>query len=268
VLILVSFAASLDPKLGSFERRQAYLNESALRHGFDRVISWNWTRIRRTAFYWRTRSVFRHQRGAGYWAWKPYVIHRALVRAPAGAIIVYSDVGRGSGAEPDRGICFRRDIAPLVQWCREQGDGILPGVYIPQHGLNRHWTKRDCFVRMGCDGPAYWEQPQVQAAYSLWQRDERSLAIVRDWMNYCRDPRTVTDQPNTCGLPNLDGFIAHRHDQSILTNLVVRYGLRVPGDPRTETPWSRDINVLADRLEAGARPPDPGAAQATMKGRA
>jgi hypothetical protein len=67
-------------------------------------------------------------------------------------------------------------------------------------------------------------------------------------MRYCRDPRVVSDQPNRCGLPNLPGFIAHRHDQSILTNLVVKHGLRCPGHPAEETPWSRDVNQLAERV--------------------
>ena len=44
-------------------------------------------------------------------------------------------------------------------------------------------------------------------------------------MKYCADERCVSDIPNQCGLENLDGFQDHRHDQSIITLLQLKYNL-------------------------------------------
>jgi hypothetical protein len=51
------------------------------------------------------------------------------------------------------------------------------------------------------------------------------------------------------------GFIDHRHDQSILTNLAVARGLRAFGDPvrarlgpYPRSPIDKDLGTLADRL--------------------
>ena len=35
----------------------------------------------------------------------------------------------------------------------------------------------------------------------------------------------VTDTPNESGLDNFDGYVSHRHDQSVITNLQVKYDL-------------------------------------------
>ncbi len=44
-----------------------------------------------------------------------------------------------------------------------------------------------------------------------------ACALVAEWLESCRDRRVLTDEPNTCGLPNLPGFVDHRHDQSVLS---------------------------------------------------
>ena len=36
----------------------------------------------------------------------------------------------------------------------------------------------------------------------------------------------VGDGPNACGLPNRPDFVDHRHDQSVLTNLVVKHDVK------------------------------------------
>jgi hypothetical protein len=244
-MVLVTFAGATDSRNALWEARQRHLNDSALRHGFDGVTPWTRERLVATRFYAENRDLLDRERGAGYWAWKPYVILRALSEAGPGDHVVYWDVGQGRDGDQRVGNQFRQSVVPLIRWCDDVGHGILPGTRIAHQGPNRRWTKRDCFVLMGCDEPQYWNAPQVQASFSIWRREPRSLAFVETWVRMATDPRMVSDDPNTCGLPDFPEFVDHRHDQSILTNLAVQARLEVP---RCAEYDSKDMNRLASRL--------------------
>lgn len=94
---------------------------------------------------------------------------------------------------------------------------------------NKHWTRRDCFKYMGCDEPRFTDCVQLEAGIGLFRKTESTLRFVKEWLYFCQDIRIVSDGDpvgsNTCGEENYEGFMAHRHDQSILTNLCVRYGI-------------------------------------------
>ena len=225
-----------------FEQGQRALTDTALSvGGLDYAVSWNRNKLMRTHFYEENRAILDQRRGAGYWAWKPYIILDQLRRIREGDIVVYYDSGRNGRYQ------FRSSLDPLLNWCLDHSHGVLPGVWTPH--VNRRWTKRDCFVYMGCDGEKYWNDRQVQATFSVWQRNELALRFVEAWCDFCTDARIVTDAPNTCGLPNLRGFKDHRHDQSVLTNLVIRDGLTCYGIPSHKMKGSRkDINQLVATL--------------------
>jgi hypothetical protein len=91
---------------------------------------------------------------------------------------------------------------------------------------NKDYTKRDCFILMGCDEADYWNSNQLEAGVQVWKKTEQSANIVTDWMKYCLDPRIIKDDPSTLG-EEMSSFNAHRNDQSILTNIAIREGLSV-----------------------------------------
>jgi hypothetical protein len=53
-----------------------------------------------------------------------------------------------------------------------------------------------------------------------------SIEFLEATREAIRDPAVLTDAPNVCGLPNLEGFVEHRHDQSVLTIMAQRWGIR------------------------------------------
>ena len=236
-ICLVTYATTVGFKLNRY-----ILNTSALNFGgVTEVSSWDFERIKQEEFYQTHRRILDHKRGAGYWLWKPYIIFQELTRVNYGDYIVYSDCGRDKQF-------LSRSIATLLEWCSDN-HGMLPGVYIPQRGANRRWTKRDCFVLMGCDQEEYWNHCQIQASFSVWQKNEFSLSFVEKWLYYCADARILLDIPNTCGLPNFSDFIAHRHDQSVLTNYAIKEGIQGLGDPLSHTPFC-DNDKSIDRVLA------------------
>jgi hypothetical protein len=196
--------------------RDALISSAMALGEFDQASSWDAERLADDPTF-PGRPLLAYSRGVGFWSWKPHVILTTLASLEEGDVVVYSDAGRYDG-----GFTVRRSVTPLIDFAERHG-GMLAGVSVPHFGPNSRWTKRDCFVLMGCDAPEYWTRPQVQASISVWIKSTRVLHFLEEWGGYCADPRVVGDGPNTCGLPNLPGFVDHRHDQSVLTNLVVKH---------------------------------------------
>src|SRR6266545_1140276 len=247
--ILVNFAGAPDAALdASLRHSQHAMAASASHGGIDEVVLWNRERLVATRFYREHREILDQARGAGYWLWKPLIILEVLRGAGADDVVIYWDVGR------TRPNIFTRSIAPLMRWCR-QHSGMLPGVPILPQG---QWTKRDCFRYMDCDEPRFWHAPQVQATFSLWS-GKAAADFVSEWLSWCCDARCLTDAPNQCGLANREGFCEHRHDQSILTNLCVKYD--VPPLEPLPLPrrggWTKDINIFSEALACPGEDPAP-----------
>jgi len=233
---LVSFAT---PELSGLQEAQA--RSAVAVGGFDEVVAWDAARLGQTRFFAEHSRILGQSRGSGYWLWKPFVILDTLRKSQPGDVVVYYDVGR---RHPH---LFRTPIEPLLERCVTNG-GLIPGVHIPLAGPSRRWTKRDCFVLMDCDSPKYWDACQVQASFSMWQSCARVKEFVEEWLAFCTDPRILTDMPNQCGEENFPDFIDHRHDQSVLTNLVIKHAIPCLGDQKRHTPFSKDINWAIRRV--------------------
>lgn len=211
---LVSFASK------QFEKSQRRLENSALEFGFSRseLKSFRQQDIRGTEFYSRNRRILRQKKGAGYWLWKPYIILQTLAEAQPGDVVVYSDCG----AE------IISPLDPIIDLCRDIGGVLLVS---PKKFLCRWHTKRDCFVLMGCDTPRYHDATMAAAGFNVFVKTPSSLEFVNEWLSYCEEPEILTDMPNSCGAANLPGFRHHRHDQSVLSVLAEREGIRLYRDP-------------------------------------
>lgn len=200
--VLVCYAAG--PRV--HRENQRALVASARRHGVDRVIARGpWPE--EDAFTRRHRTLLAAREGAGYWLWKPRCIQAAMADAAENDTIVYVD----SGAD------LRGSLAPLADASLGR-DGVLFWNDYP-NGMH---VKRDCFVLLEADSPAYHHARQLDAALLVFRNVPRARALVEEWLERCTDPRLVSDAPNTCGLPDLPGFTEHRHDQAILTLLFLR----------------------------------------------
>lgn len=223
-----------------YEASQVEMGRVALERGASHFLPWRREDVVATDFYRANRGILDLRRGAGYWLWKPYIILQALLAADDGDWVWFHDTGHVLDA----------DITPVLDWAAVFNDGYLPGIY--QIGMpNRQWTKRDCFVVMDCDHPAYWDHCSVQATWNFWRKSPRSLEIVSRWLTHAVDPRAITDHPNVCGRPDLPDFIDHRADQSVLSLLVAKMGLTTFGGPNDPPPpHPKDIRYLVERVTA------------------
>ncbi len=164
--------------------------------------------IEKTLLYEHYKDILNQKRGAGYWLWKPWIILNTLYEADENDVIFYIDAGDIFDESIDKFIkeeivSSDKDIFCIV------GDRI-----------NEDYTKRDCFVGMGCDNAIFHNCLQLEAGVLIIKNTAYAKNFIKQWLQYCCDSRLLTDIPNQLGLENFESFKDHRHDQSILTNMV------------------------------------------------
>lgn len=162
-------------------------------------------------------------RNAQYWIWKPYIILETMKQCDEGDIVFYVDGG----------MKVIDNLDPLYEITRTNENNRM--FFSASQRYDRHlqleYTKRDCFVLMGLDDPKYWNARMGNSALSVWMKTAKNIEMITEWQTYMTDARVVTDDANTCGLPNLPGHIEHRFDQSVMTLLVLKYGDELYRDP-------------------------------------
>jgi hypothetical protein len=152
------------------------------------------------------------KRGYGYWIWKPYIILEELKKLNDDEILIYID----STDLPEK-LFF-----DIVLEHFKNNDILLTN----RGYKNGEWTKRDCFVLMDCDNDIYYNSTQLEAGLICFKKTEFNIKLVEEWFNFMGNENILTDLPNICKKPNQINFKDHRHDQSILTNLSIKYNLK------------------------------------------
>jgi hypothetical protein len=154
-------------------------------------------------------DLFQNKRGFGYWIWKPYIILDALNQISDGDYVVYLDAG----------------IAPIANtqaWfdviANHEMAVFAP---VPPEPASK-WTKRDCFVRLGCDTEAFYNIPMLSSGMQAYRKTPASIEFLHTLRETMQISGVLDDTENTSGKENLEGFVAHRHDQSVLCLLAHR----------------------------------------------
>ena len=123
---------------------------------------------------------------------------------------------------------FISDLSILPEIIQKSRQDIIP---FELKKTEKHYTKRDAFVLMNCDTKKYTEYVQRVGGYILCKNTSFTRSFFAEFEEWARDDRIITDIPNQCGYPNYDGFVAHRHDQSIYSLLTKKYNLDGFRDP-------------------------------------
>lgn len=189
----------------------------------DQFIRYTQEWLRSEPFWNENLSILNRPRGAGYWIWKPYIILKTFENLSEGDIVLYSDAG----------LKVIDSLEPLYSIVNTGVNGGKMFFKIPWENAEhivRIWTKRDALILMNCDQEEYKNGFMVNGATSLWIKNEKSIEFLNEWQDYLKDSRIVTDDWNTCG-NNYKGFKEHRHDQSVLSILRIKYNYEVFRDP-------------------------------------
>jgi len=190
-----------------------------IKWGMDECRAHNMTHID-SDFYQKNEKIFSEHRGGGYWLWKPYIILKTLESLEDGDVVVYTDSGS----------YFVDSVEPLIKVALEEPRGIILFWLCGEHGTSM-WTKADAFVLMDCETEACRTGTMMNAAFIVMRKGPDAIDFVKKYLEYAQDDRIITDKPNTQGVPNFPSYRDHRHDQSILSLLAIKEGIKGHRDP-------------------------------------
>lgn len=187
---------------------QLQLSQQAVSYGIVSQFNYTDKWMKRQLVYTKYKRIFDTPRGAGYWAWKPLILLSTFAALQPDDIMLYLDSSTFLTADPKPIIHEHTpEVLTAVQTC-------FPG---------RQYTKRDCFIAMDCDSEEYWDTGQVWAGVIAVRVCEAAKKLLTMWQDWCLNYHVISDEPSV--EPNFPDFVDHRHDQSILSNLVVKYKL-------------------------------------------
>jgi hypothetical protein len=185
------------------------------------VTHWSPKTLLAAGFGNRCPAIRLSERGSGFYAWKPFIIQKKLDEAPEGEIIFYCDVGRTFPYKLLSG-----SLQVFLDWMKTREQSVMPGIQIPWGGPMSMWTKRDAFVLMSMDSPQVHTSSPIQASFSIWINNLNSRNIINEWMAVSAERQMISDDPSKSHLPELLDFLEHRHDQSLLSLVCLKRGLK------------------------------------------
>lgn len=181
--------------------------------GFDEVVEYYLEDIDE-AFKTAHADIFANKRGCGLWLWKPYLVLKTLKQCNEGDIVCYCD----SGA------FFFRTAKPIFR-ILEKTDIWLTVLPL----IEKQFTKAETFRIMDAAEERFAETPQISGSFMAFKKTERSVAFVQEWLKYCCDIRALAPPADKSG--EIEGFYAHREDQSILSLLAKKWEIETYSDP-------------------------------------
>jgi hypothetical protein len=191
-----------------FRNRESFLKKFYEDKGFI-VIPYHSEKIKSGEFYDKNKQILDCPVGDGYWLWKPKIILDTFNQIDDGDIVVYTDAGDMANIQSyDVVNYFENNDYYFSNW---------NGYRTPQ----KLHTKRDCFVLMNCDTEIYHNTAQIEAGFFAVKKTNENISLMNEYLNYCSVKQIVDDEDSKFG-NNFENWQFHRHDQSILTNLIIK----------------------------------------------
>ena len=191
------------------------------------------------------KFIDEHERGFGYWIWKPLIIERIFDSNPDCAGVIYMDVGCELNFNEESESRFMQYIAYA-----DQNDGLFFSIPF----LEEDFTHPKLIEKIGPANPS--NPRQIMATTFFLKNSQPARKLIRDWHNIMIEenynyllgddspamPVSKVDHPN---------FRSHRHDQSILSLLVKNSSMSVIPDEQELYPFdserARDFPIWAAR---------------------
>lgn len=192
--------------------------ESALNKGlFDTTKIYTYKDIDEV-FLYKNRNILSNKRGAGFWLWKPYIIQKHLLTIDDDDILCYCDSS----------YLFLDDIRNLSNdWLKNKNISVPHNKPNEQSWYERNYTKFDTLVIMGIPRQlheTYRSSYQAWAGFVLLRKCLNSIRFIGEWLTYSQDNRIITDDKSIFGQEDTS-FIDNRHDQSVLSILIKKWGI-------------------------------------------
>lgn len=183
---------------------------------FDKIIGLTETDLQNDEEFWTKHKDFitSNPRGYGYWLWKPYIIKKTLESMDRDDILLYADCGCELNYMGKNKLF---DFIELVKIKNIIGTSAGSSDY--------NFTKMDLTKYLQMENNIdLLKIRHMQATTLMMVKNDLIIKLINEYYeigsnNYHFIDDTPSIETNTCD------FIEHRHDQSIFSLLVKKYGL-------------------------------------------
>ena len=193
------------------ESKERILEQASKTGVFDKVIGYD---KRNLSLDILESEAMDHDKGGGYWIWKPFIILKTLQEMKNGDILVYADAG-----------CT---INISAEWqCYFDELYNVNGLFFLLNTTVRQYTRPDVIELFSANGKFWDRNYQVSATCVILKKDDKTIKFITEWNNFMIENFFyVKDLEIDKLLVKNKKFIAHRHDQSILTALFYEHRKR------------------------------------------
>lgn len=163
------------------------------------------------------KDVLKHERGAGFYCWKPYIVRKEMQSLEDGDILIYTDAGT----------MFRNSVGHIIR-------NMDQDLFLFSNGWPHvEWCKMDTLDVILGVRPISKDFKQVQASQIFIRVSSFSRAIIDQWFHYSIDHhgKYINNDPSESR--NIEGFQEHRWDQSILGCLQILHNIKLHWFPTT-----------------------------------
>ncbi len=154
--------------------------------------------------------ILNEGRGAGYWLWKPYFIKKKILEVDENDVVFYTDCR----------CAFLTDPRPNISTHFTEP---ITAFHVPGNFINHQYTKKECFSIMKCYDLKYINGRQYNGAFQIYRKCTKSIEFIEEYLYYCSIPNCIDDTVEGYQHSN---FREHRHDQSVFSNLCIKYEIR------------------------------------------
>ena len=164
-------------------------------------------------------DILKQPKGGGYWIWKPYIIKKKLDSIKDGEYLIYLDAGCTLNTKATKR--FDEYIDML--------DNSNLGIISFQTGYKEHiYTKNEIFDHFKLDETSeHYNSGQIIATCIIIKKNEHSVKLINEW--YETTHKNSSLFLDNTGIKN-PGYIANRHDQSILSVISKIHGSILVGE--------------------------------------
>jgi hypothetical protein len=178
-----------------------------------------------------------NKRGFGYFIWKSYLINKTLKIMDDNDILVYVDAGCTLIPK------FKPRLLEYFDIINQSEYGMLN---FNLGSMEYQYTKSDLADKLGVlHDDSIMNAPQVAGGIQIIRKCPHSIDIVEKWCYYSTENyHNIDNSPSI--IPNHPDFKEHRHDQSVISLLVKKFGSEKIKD-ETYPPGTGPIS--ADRIK-------------------
>ena len=189
--------------------------EAANLHFFDEIVGFTDAYLKNDNIFWDKHGNFieNNARGYGYWLWKSYLIKKTLDELNDNDILIYCDAGCQINSNGKKRLLEYIDMLNT----NKDNYGL---VSFQLEFIELQYTKKAIFDEFQCNEYAK-NMRQCIGTIQIIKKNTHSINIINEWYKRCENYNLIN---NNIHNDEDMHFVENRHDQSIISVLVNKYG--------------------------------------------